>query len=181
MRPELWWYVARSSGLVAWSLLTASTCLGLAQSSRLLRGVAKAPWIVDLHRYLATLTVVFTGVHIVGLWADSFVSFGPLELFVPMTSGWRPAAVAWGIVAFYVLITVQVTSLLMARLPRRLWHAIHMSSLGLFVMATIHGVQAGTDLSSSIVTWIAASATALVVFAAVYRFLTRSGRRRAPA
>jgi predicted ferric reductase len=179
--PETWWYVARSGGLVAWALLTASTCIGLAQASRLLRGAAKAPWILDLHRYLAMLTVVFTGVHLVGLWADSFVTFGPLELLVPMMSGWRPGAVAWGIVALYTLIAVQVTSLLMSRLPRRLWHTVHLSSLGLFVMATVHGVQAGSDLSNTLITWIGATATTLLVFAAVYRVLARSGRRRVPA
>ena len=32
-------------------------------------------------------------------------------------------------------------------------------------MATVHGVQAGSDLSNTTVTWIAATATALLVFA----------------
>lgn len=181
MRPEVWWYVARSSGLVAWALVTASTCLGLAQSSRMLRGIAKAPWIIDLHRHLATLTVIFTAIHIGGLWADSFVEFGPLELFVPMASQWHPGAVAWGIVALYILVAVQVTSLLIKRMPRRVWHAIHLSSLGLFVMATIHGLQAGTDLSNTIVTWIGWSATALLIFAIIFRLLSRGGQRRIAA
>lgn len=176
MNTEIWWYVARASGLVAWTLLTASTCLGLAQSSRFLRGIARSPWIIDLHRSLATLTVIFTAIHVTALWADSFVTFGPVELLVPMASGWRPGAVAWGIVALYLLIAVEVTSLLMNRLPRRVWHAIHLSSLGLFVMATIHGLQAGTDRSNTIVTWIGGSAAAMVVFAVVYRLTAKRGR-----
>ena len=177
MGSEVWWYVARSSGLVAWVLLTASTCVGLAQSSRILRGVARGPWIIDLHRHLATLTVVFTAVHLGGLWADSFVAFGPLELFVPMASAWRPGAVAWGIVAVYLLVAVQGTSLLMARLPRRVWHAVHLSSLGLFAMATIHGVQAGSDLGNTLVVWLGSTAAALLTFAITYRLLSRGGRR----
>ncbi len=181
MRPEVWWYAARASGLVAWVLVTASTCLGLAQSSRLLRGLAKAPWIIDVHRHLATLTVIFSAVHVGGLWADSFVTFGPLEVFVPMASGWRPGAVAWGIVAVYLLIAVQATSVLMKRMPRRVWHAIHLSSLAVFVMATIHGLQAGTDLSNVVVTWLGWSAAALLTFAVVFRLLSRTGRRRATA
>ena len=181
MRSEVWWYVARSSGLVAWALLTASTCLGLAQSSRLLRGVAKAPWILDLHRHLATLTVFFTALHLGGLWADSFVTFGPLELLVPMASTWRPGAVAWGIVALYLPAAVQLTSLAMGRMSRRVWHAVHLCSLALFVMATVHAVQAGTDLANTIVTWTALSATALLTFAVLYRLLARSGRRRMTA
>ena len=179
MKPEVWWYVARSSGLVAWVLLTASTSVGLAQSSRFLRGFARAPWIIDLHRHLATLTVVFTAVHLGGLWADSFVTFGPLELFVPLASGWKPGAVAWGIVAVYLLVAIQVTSLLMARMPRRVWHAVHVSSLALFAAATIHGLRAGTDLSNTVVMWVGVSAGAVLTFAIIYRLLSRTGRRRA--
>jgi hypothetical protein len=179
VRSEVWWYVARSSGLVAWVLLTASTCVGLAQSSRILRGFARAPWIIDLHRHLAALTVVFTTVHLGGLWADSFVTFGPLDLFVPMASAWKPGAVAWGIVAVYLLVAIQATSLLMARMPRRVWHAVHLSSLALFVVATIHGLQTGTDLSSTVVAWLGASAGAVLTFALTYRLLSRGGGRRA--
>jgi methionine sulfoxide reductase heme-binding subunit len=178
MRPEVWWYAARSSGLVAWALLTASTCIGLAQSSRLLRGLAKGPWVLDLHRHLAMLTVVFTGVHVVALWADSFVTFGPLELFVPMVSRWQPGAVAWGVVSLYLLLAVQLTSLLMRHIRRRIWHAVHLSSLALFVMATAHGIQAGTDISSTVVEWIGWSAAALLTFAGVFRLLSINGGGR---
>jgi len=175
----VWWYVARSSGLVAWALVTASTCLGLAQSSRLLRGVARAPWILDLHRHLATLTVIFTALHLGSLWADSFVTFGPIELLVPMSTTWRPGAVAWGIVALYLLIAVQLTSLVMTRMSRRLWHAVHLLSLAVFAMATVHGIQAGSDLSNTVVAWVGVTSTALLTFAVAYRLLSRSGRPRA--
>jgi hypothetical protein len=176
--PEVWWYAARSSGLVAWALVTASTCLGLAQSSRLLRGIARAPWLIDLHRHLATLTIVFTGIHVVALWADSFVAFGPLDLLVPMASGWRPGAVAWGIVAMYLLVAVQVTSLLMRRMPRRVWHTIHLASLGVFATATVHGIRAGSDLGTTLVAWTGWSAGALLTFAVAFRVLARAGGRR---
>ena len=31
---QLWWYTARSAGIVAWALLTASVLLGLALSTK---------------------------------------------------------------------------------------------------------------------------------------------------
>ena len=36
MSPQLWWYVARAGGLVAYGLLAAATIWGLAVSTRLL-------------------------------------------------------------------------------------------------------------------------------------------------
>ena len=50
---KLSWYVARSSGLVAWALVTASIVWGLALSSRLIRRRGVPAWLLALHRYLS--------------------------------------------------------------------------------------------------------------------------------
>ena len=73
---------------------------------------------LDLHKFLGTLSLVFVAVHLGALWADNYVHFGASELFVPMASTWRPGAVAWGIVAMYLLVAIQLTSWAMRRLPR---------------------------------------------------------------
>ena len=77
--------------------------LGTALSGRLSRRPRPA-WVLDLHRFLGVLAVVFAGVHLLGLVADSYVHFGPAELFVPLASSWRPGPVAWGVVALYLLL-----------------------------------------------------------------------------
>ena len=84
--PQLTWYVARASGLVAWGLVAASIVWGLALSSRGRPAPRLPAWLLDLHRYLGVLAVVFTAMHLLALWADSYVAFGPSELFVP----WQP-------------------------------------------------------------------------------------------
>ena len=63
-----------------------------------------------------------------------------------MASEWRPGAVAWGVIGFYILLAVELTSLAMHRLPRRVWLSIHRLSFVLYVVGTIHGLQAGTDV-----------------------------------
>ena len=93
------------------------------------------------------LAVVFTGVHLAGLVADSYIDFGVRELLVPFASGWQPGAVALGVVGVYLLVAIEVTSLLMKRLPRRFWRGVHFSSYALFVLATGHLLFAGTDAS----------------------------------
>jgi len=145
MNSQVWWFVARSSGIIAWGLLTLSVCWGLLLSTRVLSRRVSPAWVLDLHRHLGGLAVVFTGVHLVGLVADSYVTFGWVEILVPMASSWEPGAVAFGVVAFYLLLAVELTSLAMRRLPRSLWRLIHRSSFVLFGFATYHGIAAGTD------------------------------------
>ncbi len=169
--PKLSWYAARASGLVAWSLVTVAIICGLALATRLVRRRGVPAWLLDLHTFLGTLTVVFVAVHLLALVADNYVTFGWRELFVPFASRWRPVAVAWGICAMYLLAAIQVTSWMRSHLPRKLWHRVHLTSIPMFVMATVHGFTSGADRTNLVVQWAALSAGLLVVFLLVFRVL----------
>ena len=142
------WYVARAAGLVSWALLAAATLWGLALSTRALGDRPRANWLLDLHRWLGGTALAFTGVHVVALLADQYVHFGLVEILVPFTSSRHPLAIAWGVVAFYLLLAVELTSLARHRLSKRAWRRVHTASFALFVVATIHGLTAGTDTRS---------------------------------
>jgi hypothetical protein len=119
--PNLPWYIARSAGFVAWGLVSASVIWGMAFAGRLARRRPPAAWVLDLHRFLGGLAVVFTGVHLLGLTADRYTNFGLEHILVPFTSTYRPRSVAWGVIAFWLVLAIEGTSLLMHRLPRRAW------------------------------------------------------------
>ncbi len=174
---KLAWYVSRASGLIAWLLVAASIVWGITLSSRLLRRRGIPAWLLDLHRYLGLLAVTFTVVHLLGLVADNYVYFGWKELFVPMASDWQPGATAWGIVAFYLLMAVQITSWLMRKMPRRIWHGVHLTAYPLFVLGTVHGFQAGADRSNKLVQWSALLVIELVFGLTVFRALTYAPRK----
>lgn len=184
MNEQLWWYVARSSGLVAWGLSALAVVWGLALSTRLL-GKRPAPaWLLDLHRFLGALATIFVVVHVAGLMADSYVDFGPADVLVPMAASWKPGPVAWGIVAFYLLLAVEITSLARRRLPARLWRLVHVTSLPLWVISTVHLFTAGTDAGNPAVQWAALLVTGAVLFFTVVRVLSprsvaRAARRQA--
>jgi DMSO/TMAO reductase YedYZ heme-binding membrane subunit len=175
VNAQVWWYVARSSGIVAWALSALAIGWGLALSTRAV--AARPAWLLDLHRFLGALTVAFTGAHIGALVADSYVHFGVADLLVPMASSWRPGAVAWGIVALYVLIAVELSSLAMKRLPRKLWRAVHMTSYLLFGSATVHAFTAGADSTHPWMRISAVLATAAIAFFTIYRGLAPKRRR----
>jgi len=177
MSQELWWYTVRATGLVAWVLVTAAVVWGLLLSMRRLARPRPA-WMLDLHRFLGGMTLVFVALHIVSLAFDSFVGFDWDDLLVPYASAWRPGAVAWGILAAYLLVAVEVTSLLMRHLGRGLWHAIHLFSLVVFVAITVHALLAGADAEEPAFRAFAIGSSALVTLLCAGRVLVRRGRGR---
>ncbi len=146
MNPDkLTWYVARSGGIVAWSILALSLIFGLALSGRLIGQRGNAAWTLSVHRFLGGLGVIFTAIHVAAIMLDDFVDFGPLEVAVPWASTWRPGPTAWGIIAMYLMVAIELTSFAMRRMPRPLWSAVHWMSAPLFIMASVHGYQSGAD------------------------------------
>ena len=163
MNGQLWWYVARAGGIVAWVLLAASVLWGLALSTKALGNRPRPNWQLDLHRFLGGLGLVFTGIHVAALVLDSYVDFGLTQILVPFTSSYRPTAVAWGVVSFQLLVAVEVTSLLRRNIPKRAWRLVHFASFPLYVAATVHGLTAGTDSGNRLLVlgmWLSVAAVA---------------------
>ena len=180
MTGNLSWYTARAAGMVSWALVTGSVVWGLVLSTRLTRR-PPARWVLDLHRFLGGLSVVFTAVHLAALVMDDYVHFGVADLLVPFASGWEPGAVALGVVGVWLLVAVEATSLLLPRLPRRAWRAVHLTAYGLFWAATLHGLTAGTDARHPLFALAATAAAGLVVFLTLVRVLALRSHRRAGA
>lgn len=174
MNSQITWFVSRSSGIVAWALVTLSVVWGLLLSARILGKRTSPAWMLDLHRFLGGLSVTFTAVHLAGLWADSFVDFGLTELFVPMASTWQPGDVAFGIVAMYILVAVELSSLLRRRLPRRAWRWVHHASVPMYAIATYHGIVAGTD--SDLLLFKVVPVCSIAVVTLLLLVVLRSGR-----
>jgi predicted ferric reductase len=165
--------------MIAWALVTLAVMWGLFVSTKAVAKASSPAWLLDLHRFFGGLSVVFTAIHLVGLWADNFVEFGWAELFVPMASSWKPGAVAFGIVAMYLLVAVELTSLMMKKLPRRVWRWIHHASLPLYALATYHSIAAGTDRASTVFRLVALVSVNIIVFLTIVLIL--AVRRQAVA
>lgn len=149
MNEQVWWYIARSGGIVAWALVTLAVCWGLFLSTKAAAKATQPKPLLNLHRFLGGLSITFTAIHLFGLIMDSYIHFGWMEILIPWTSEWQPTAVAWGVIAFYLLLAVEITSLLKQKIPQPVWRQIHRMSFGLYIFATVHGIQAGTDTGNA--------------------------------
>ena len=86
---------------------------------------------------------------------------------------------AVGIVAFWLLVIVEVSSLLKRRLPHRLWARIHLASFVAYGAATIHYLQAGTERTNPVLLLTVEATTAVVLFLTLVRiWAPKAGRRR---
>jgi predicted ferric reductase len=184
VNPQVWWYLTRATGLVGWALASLSVLWGLALSGRPFGRNPTGPWLLDLHRYLGGLSVFFVGAHIGALVADSYVHFGVADVLVPLASGYKSLAVAWGIVAMYLLVAIELTSLGKNRLPKQFWRGVHYTSVIVFVASTVHLLTVGTDRQNMLVRIAAAVSTAAAAFLLAYRVVapkpTKAQPRRIP-
>lgn len=151
---KVWWNLTRASANVAWVLILLSVIWGVLLTTRALRRVDRPAWLRDLHSWLGGLAVAFTVLHMVTLILDSYVDFTWIDLFVPFstTNFGHEIPVALGIFAFYALVAVQGTSLMMKKMSQKLWHRIHFLSYALFAAVAVHALTAGSDVGKQIFT-----------------------------
>jgi DMSO/TMAO reductase YedYZ heme-binding membrane subunit len=177
---KLAWYISRSSGLIAWVVVTASIVWGLTLSTRLIRKRGAPAWLLDLHRYLGTLSLIFTAIHVISLPFDSYAHIAVKELLLPFQSlgrnGYKPEPIAWGIAGFYLLVAIQITSWLKKRLPRKLWHGVHLLSIPLFFVATVHGFKAGSEKENPLVFVTVIIGSTLFFFLFLFRIFSVVGQ-----
>jgi methionine sulfoxide reductase heme-binding subunit len=162
------WYVARSAGMVAYVLLSTSVVLGVLMSAR-----ARFTWprfaIEEVHRFLAILTGIFVVIHGGSLLLDRVVPISLGQAIVPFTSHYRPLAVGLGVTAAELMAAVGLTNLFKRELPYRIWRRVHYLTLAVWILASLHGVLAGSDRSDPWFAGVVAAAVAAVGMASVTR------------
>ncbi len=179
VHPQFWWWVSRATGMVAGILLVASLVWGVLVATRALKPIDRPAWLLAMHRWLSALACVLIVLHMLALVADNFVHFSWAELFVPWASPWKTTPVALGVVAFWLIVVVQGTSMVQRRLPRDLWKFLHYFAYIAVWLTSLHGALAGTDASNFVYRWIALSLTFVAVAAATIRVVVGTTRAQA--
>jgi predicted ferric reductase len=139
------WYIARAGGILAYVMLSGSVILGL-----LLSGRAKLPgWprfaLEDIHRFIGLLAGTFIAIHVGALLVDGYMPFSLANILVPGTAPYRPVSVAFGVIAAELLAALAVTNHYRKALPHRFWRRAHYLNFGVWLLALVHGIAAGSD------------------------------------
>ncbi len=140
------WDVARAGGFTTYVLLTLAVAVGLALSTQL-QSPGRWPRLLnsELHNFLTLLSTIFLGVHVLAVVVDPFTHFGWNEILIPLASHYRPVWMALGIVGLYLGIAIGISTLLRKRIGYSWWRRLHVLTLGIFALATIHGLGTGSD------------------------------------
>jgi len=146
-----WWYLARSTGIVATVLAAAALIWGFFFSARATGKRLRPAWWLDLHNWLGGLAFAFTVVHVLAVFADSDLGMGVKQIFVPGASATQTWAMTFGVIAMYLVAVVSLSSIQRVRraMPRKVWHAVHLLSVPMVVLAVLHGYQSGSDALTS--------------------------------
>ena len=140
------WDVARAGGFTAYGLLTLAVAVGLMLSAQL-QSPSRWPRLInnELHNFLTLLSTIFLVVHVLAVWIDPFTHFGWNEIFIPLASHYRPEWMALGIVALYLGIAIGISTWLRPLIGYKWWRRLHILTLVIYALATVHGIATGSD------------------------------------
>ena len=171
--PSAYWYLTRSSGIVALLLLTAAIVLGVLDVSR--ASTRRYPrFVIDgAHRTVSLLSVAFLAIHIITAVLDTFAPIRLIDAFIPFGGSYRPLWLGFGALALDLSVAVAITSLIRTRLGYVAWRWIHWLSYASWPVAVLHGLGTGSDTKQG---WLLALnvACVLVVIGAVAARVTQS-------
>ena len=164
------WYAARASGVAAYVVLSAVVALGLG-----LAGKAQSPrWprfsVEDVHRFGGLLVGSLVTVHVLTIAVDSFLPFSLTQLVVPLAASYRPLWTGLGIAAAELLLALAITNHYRRRLPYGFWRRAHYLNFGVWALASLHGLFAGTDRGATWLALLYGAAVATVSMLALWRF-----------
>ena len=170
------WYFSRSAGTVAYLLLAGSTIWGLLLSTKLIKEMVPAALALAMHNILSWLAVLFTGLHALALLWDSFYTYTLADLTVPFVGPYRPGWVGLGIIGFYLMFLTSLSFNFRKQIGQKRWRQLHYATFGVYILATLHGVMAGTDtanLGMQVLYW---GSGLIVLFLTNFRLLVSKGK-----
>ncbi len=146
------WYVSRASGMVGYVFLWLTVFLGLAIRNPLLKKFILPIYSFDLHAFMAVMAVFWSLVH-----GTSFVFHGSFALsikevaipFYSHTALVNPTYMSLGIMAFYMMIIMVITSFLRTHMNHWAWRILHFLNPVAFIFVVAHGYINGTDINNN--------------------------------
>jgi len=176
------WYLVRAGGLTAFLLLYVSIFLGVASTLPGLRKIFLPLFNQRVHCWISLQALIFVLIHALGLLFENYFNFTLSDIFIPLLSPYKPELVALGILGFYLMIVLVVTSYIQKYISPRFWRIVHYSNLLLYALVLIHSFYLGTDLKSGRLRDIYIFANGILIFLLVVNIFlkNRENQRKEP-
>ena len=175
--PTAYWYICRAAGIVAYALIWLSIVWGVLLTTNIGKQLGMVAPIVDLHRHISWLAVVFSMTHMLVLLLDTVVPYTFILVFVPFNpDAYRPVAATLGQIGCYLLIFVTVSFWVRSWTGQKVWRAIHYLSFAAYVMVMVHAIMAGSDALA--LYWVYVGSAVVVVFLVMLRIIDAINERR---
>jgi predicted ferric reductase len=142
---KLVWHLVRSSGVVSYMLLLASTVWGLFISSQFVKDWSPGSVSMTLHSTVSWLALLLGLGHGLLLMFDDYFTYTLFDVLIPFTGPYRPAVVGLGTLAFWIIVAVSLSFPLKKHIGNKTWKQLHYLSYAAFGMVSLHGLAAGTD------------------------------------
>lgn len=177
------WYIGRSTGLLAFILLTCGAVYGLIMSSRAFQKLISGAVSYELHRTLSWVALGAVLLHVASFFFDDFLHIRFIEAVIPgvLTRNFTSAmgfdmglAVSFGIAALYFMIILLLTSEFRAKISQRVWRRTHYISFLAYIAFVVHGFLAGSDSGETWVRVMYITSFSLVLLLVVIRIISRT-------
>ena len=170
--PQVYWFLSRSSAIIAYFLLWFSMVLGVMITNKMARIWPGGPLAYDLHQHASLLGLAYALFHGLILIGDKYINFNLAQVLTPFASlNYSPIWVGLGQIGFYLWGGVVLSFYVRKNIGRRGWRLIHFTSFLVYLAALLHGITSGTDsgtLGMSLWYWFSGGS---LLFLTIYRVL----------
>lgn len=168
------WYISRAAAITAYLLMFFIIVWGAGMTTGYTYKLTNPVNAWGIHKYMSISLGVAILVHMISLLLDKFVNFKISDILIPYHSSYRPFYLSLGIISFYILSAVILSSLLVRIKAPKFWRGVHYFVYPLFIFSLLHGIFIGTDsadFSMRIIYWFTGIIFAGLIFYRVIAYL----------
>ncbi|EKE18575.1 MAG: ferric reductase domain protein transmembrane component protein [uncultured bacterium] len=144
------WYISRMTALVGFLMLYISILLGVSIRIPFMNKIFTPLYSLKTHCWISLQATILALIHGGSLMFDKFIGFTWKDSFVPFASSFEPFLVALGIISFYLMLILAVTSYGKKYINHKVWRILHSFNIFIYVFSIIHALRLGTDLKIEI-------------------------------
>ncbi|KAB7671817.1 ferric reductase-like transmembrane domain-containing protein [Bacillus sp. B1-b2] len=142
------WNVTRAAGITAYLLLFLSMMSGilykLPANSTLFN-----KYLLQIHESTGWLGLLFGMTHgLVLLFEKNYTNYTIINILIPFTTKQQVLSLSLGILAFYGILTLIISTDFLKKLGKKTWKSIHFLSFPTFFLALMHGILMGSDTNN---------------------------------